>query len=83
MKLLQTEPTDEAPWLWVNGQNTTFFKWEDGEPNNDDGLGGSEDCAIMKQYDEGDWNDLNCDTTRDYVCQTYKAPSPPEMFLGT
>merc|ERR1712037_76666 len=45
--LYQTENTDDAPWQWVNGQNTTFFNWEEGEPNNDNGLGGSEDCGHM------------------------------------
>ena len=66
-------------------QDATFFKWEAGEPNNNDGFGSSEDCAIMKSYDGGEWNDINCDSTRGYVCQTYKAritEEVPERILG-
>ena len=74
--LYQTETSDDAPWQWVNGQNTTFFNWEEGEPNNNNGLGGSEDCGHMNN-DNGYWNDLDCDNTRGYVCQTYKIMPTP------
>jgi hypothetical protein len=67
----------EGEWRWADG--VTFWRggaavsgryanWEDGQPNDSDPTGGSEDCLTIGLAD-GTWNDVSCDTELPYVCE--------------
>ncbi len=45
---------------WYDGSPVTFTNWNAGEPNNNSGGVGNEDC-INLQLNNGFWNDLVCD----------------------
>ena len=69
----------EGVWVWQHG-NSTYTNWYDGEPNNGSD-GGAENCAITNRSDtnNGSWNDVKCDNTYRYVCESEpmtKTPAP-------
>lgn len=46
-----------------------FQHWQEGEPNN---FNNAESCAefVIHNWDEeGSWNDLNCESFNDWLCQ--------------
>lgn len=65
-----------------NGAGLSFTRWGSGEPNNTQRCDGvdifvgclgrrsDEDCAIVRGAD-GQWNDVDCETNRRYVCESY------------
>ncbi|XP_078660072.1 uncharacterized protein LOC144904802 [Branchiostoma floridae x Branchiostoma belcheri] len=60
------DQTTEGGWSWVDGSPFRFLKWGGGEPNN--AGNGGEDCAEIA-VTNGNWNDLNCDNLRGYICK--------------
>jgi VCBS repeat-containing protein len=53
-----TEPAGN--WVWIEGQSTqspAYFNWQSGEPNNNGGVGPSED--YLQILSNGKWNDQN------------------------
>eukprot|EP00058_Branchiostoma_floridae_P019226 XP_002604716.1 hypothetical protein BRAFLDRAFT_80311 [Branchiostoma floridae] len=60
------DQTTEGGWSWVDGSPFTFLNWGGGEPNN--AGNGGEDCTEIA-VTNGNWNDLNCDNLRGYICK--------------
>ena len=58
----------QGVYKWSNGsgvfyqsyESTKYAKWNDGEPDNDDGVNGNEEC-IELDVGAGGWNDMECD----------------------
>ncbi|CAI9550726.1 unnamed protein product, partial [Staurois parvus] len=48
----------------LSGEAIKYFNWRPGEPNN---VAGKEHCVEM--WDDGKWNDENCDQKRFFVCE--------------
>ncbi len=56
----------EGDFNWVGNQGITFANWNAGEPNNS---GNNEDCAEQSPTNPYRWNDLDCASTRRFVCE--------------
>uniref|UniRef100_A0A1I7ZBY3 C-type lectin domain-containing protein n=1 Tax=Steinernema glaseri TaxID=37863 RepID=A0A1I7ZBY3_9BILA len=54
----------EGEHVWVDGSNTRFRRWKDGQPDN---LDHNENC--VEQDDQGTWSDRFCFLARYYVCE--------------
>ncbi|CAJ0932376.1 unnamed protein product [Ranitomeya imitator] len=54
----------EGSFRYPNGEMLSYSNWSDKEPNNDQGV---EDCVEM--YDNGKWNDKNCNEKRLIICE--------------
>jgi cysteine-rich repeat protein len=61
---------EEGKFVWVTGEPFTYAgdkpPWASGEPN-DGGLFGSEQCVEI--YANASFNDEDCDTKQDYLCE--------------
>ncbi|XP_014899448.1 macrophage mannose receptor 1-like isoform X1 [Poecilia latipinna] len=56
-------------YVWTDGSALNFQHWQEGEPNN---FNNDESCTefVMYNWDEqGSWNDLNCESYNDWLCQ--------------
>ena len=69
---------ENATWVWMDDQPAGYFNWGDGEPNNDDGFGGQEDCVNMYE-NSGYWNDAYCNNQYGYVCEVFKSKKMTPM----
>ena len=61
---------------WSDHSPFDYANWQEGEPNNVDGL---ENCVEMNGYGDLEWNDHKCDQKRSYICSYYLEgdPIPP------
>ncbi|XP_041665579.1 ladderlectin-like [Cheilinus undulatus] len=59
----------EGQWMWSDGSAVGFVLWFEGEPNNAEG---KEHCAHEHSNTEMKWNDIDCSTTRAFVCASRK-----------
>jgi hypothetical protein len=59
----------EGTFVWPDGSPATYTNWNDGEPNNANGI---EHCVELSST-TGGWNDIPCDGPRTYIC----GASPP------
>uniref|UniRef100_F6TDB0 C-type lectin domain-containing protein n=1 Tax=Ciona intestinalis TaxID=7719 RepID=F6TDB0_CIOIN len=72
-------------YQWTDGSAVSFTDWSVGEPNN---VNGEENCVECQFYtDSYTWNDLSCDTSRNFICKIIKdkvpsTPPPPQEDLG-
>ena len=55
----------EGAFGWSSGAGVPFTSWNSGEPNNSS----NEDCTEFR-IGNNNWNDLNCGTARQFVCET-------------
>ena len=59
-------------YQWIDGKPTSFFNWNNGEPNNFNGI---EECVEV-QSNQG-WNDVNCYLNKGWICKIAKGITPP------
>ncbi len=56
----------EGTFVWVDGSPVGFAPWDNGEPNDQ---WWSEDCVGLLIDQGGDWNDEDCDSFSNFVCE--------------
>uniref|UniRef100_A0A669D8Q0 Mannose receptor, C type 1b n=2 Tax=Oreochromis niloticus TaxID=8128 RepID=A0A669D8Q0_ORENI len=69
-------PETSTGYAWTDGSPLDFQHWQEGEPNN---FNNAESCAefVIHNWDEeGSWNDLNCDSYNDWLCQIRTGVTP-------
>ncbi|XP_046884147.1 macrophage mannose receptor 1b [Hypomesus transpacificus] len=66
----------QTGWSWSDESPLNFQNWMDGEPNSHMGM---ELCVEHHYGDEGQWNDIHCESYNDWFCQIQKGviPHPP------
>ncbi|XP_058874269.1 uncharacterized protein LOC117967226 [Acipenser ruthenus] len=52
------------PWKWADEENSTFQKWDIGEPDN---MLGNENCTMM-YHTQGQWRDAPCSQRYFFFC---------------
>ncbi|XP_078120279.1 macrophage mannose receptor 1-like isoform X1 [Sander vitreus] len=72
-------PDTSTGYTWSDGSAVNFQHWQEGEPNNHNN---DESCAEFRIYkldEAGSWNDVNCDSYNDWLCQIRAGvtPKPP------
>ncbi|XP_076601688.1 macrophage mannose receptor 1b [Chaetodon auriga] len=71
-------PDPSTGYTWSDGSALNFQHWQEGEPNNHNN---DESCAEFTMYwnEGGSWNDVNCETYNDWLCQIRAGvtPKPP------
>ncbi|XP_028971190.2 macrophage mannose receptor 1 [Esox lucius] len=63
-------------YVWTDESPLSFQNWNDGEPNN---MNGVESCAEMYvNYWQpgGSWNDAHCESYNDWLCEIRKGVTP-------
>ena len=65
---------NESIFLWTDDTNSSYRRWHENEPNNDEDNNG--DCVRM--VSSGDWRDGDCSDQRCYVCETASRSATPE-----
>ena len=61
--------TEEDDWQWVDESPYDYNNWQEGEPNNLDGL---RYCAKMYSW-APTWDDTLCTEEHGYICKTKKS----------
>lgn len=56
-------------WKWADGSRVPFTLWAPQQPNNENGF---QACVYMQG---GTWNDWNCDTEYNFLCEGEPKPS--------
>uniref|UniRef100_A0A671TXN4 Mannose receptor, C type 1b n=1 Tax=Sparus aurata TaxID=8175 RepID=A0A671TXN4_SPAAU len=72
-------PDTSTGYTWSDGSPLNFQHWQEGEPNNHNN---DESCAEFRIYnwdESGSWNDVNCESYNDWLCQIRAGvtPRPP------
>ncbi|TMS09857.1 Macrophage mannose receptor 1 [Larimichthys crocea] len=72
-------PDPTTGYVWSDGSPFNFQHWQEGEPNNHNN---DESCAEFRLYNwdsAGSWNDVNCESYNDWICQIRAGvtPHPP------
>ncbi|XP_012711245.2 macrophage mannose receptor 1 isoform X1 [Fundulus heteroclitus] len=64
---------------WTDGSPVDFQHWQDGEPNNHNNDEACVEFVTYKWDESGSWNDLNCDSYNDWLCEIRAGvtPKPP------
>jgi hypothetical protein len=57
------DTTGDHEYTWTDETCSSYINWQAGEPNN----AGDEDCTQF--YENGNWNDLNCNSQMRFVCR--------------
>ncbi|XP_076822718.1 macrophage mannose receptor 1-like [Clavelina lepadiformis] len=64
-------------YQWTDGSPVNFTNWDTGEPDHPQGF---ENCAESQlYYHYPDWNNLNCDMTRNFICKIRKGKNPQPL----
>ncbi|XP_075877945.1 macrophage mannose receptor 1-like [Nelusetta ayraudi] len=72
-------PDPSTGYVWSDRSSVNFLHWQEGEPNN---FNDDESCAEYRIYSfgqGGSWNDMNCESYNDWLCQIRAGviPIPP------
>ena len=62
----------EDTFVWDGGGVSGYLNWQPGQPN----ANGEQDCTNTNIWDDGTWNDADCDEESRYVCELECAPTP-------
>ncbi|XP_025757665.1 macrophage mannose receptor 1-like isoform X1 [Oreochromis niloticus] len=52
-------------WKWTDGSKPSYIYWKTNEPNNKIG---AESCVAANFEDNAKWEDWNCDSKKEFVC---------------
>ncbi|CAG5896528.1 unnamed protein product [Menidia menidia] len=68
-----------AGYVWSDGSPLNFQHWQEGEPNNYNNAETCVEYVIHSWGEQGSWNDLNCESYNDWLCQIRAGvtPKPP------
>ncbi|XP_029309190.1 macrophage mannose receptor 1-like [Cottoperca gobio] len=69
-------PDTTTGFTWSDGSPVNFLHWQEGEPNNHND---DESCTEFRMYnsnDAGSWNDVNCESYNDWLCQIRAGITP-------
>ena len=70
-----TDVQEEGVWKWVNGEETTYTNWQDGEPNDENGI--EEYAMFYHMTGNSRWNDGSFQGYKvNNKGQVLKAPAP-------
>lgn len=72
-----TDTEIEGTFVWSDGSTVVYTNWDDGEPNNEYGIG---DCVILVA--NGKWNDTPCSMWYEYVCKFTNAQTSQQQVDG-
>ncbi|XP_071819007.1 echinoidin-like [Apostichopus japonicus] len=64
-----TDKAEEGKWVWASGSvlvEERYKYWSDRQPDNKEG---NQDCAVIWQEHEGEWDDQDCASTRPFICE--------------
>merc|ERR1719233_325266 len=67
-----SDQAEEGTFVWEDGSDLDYTKWEEGEPNNGNkafGIWGGENCVQMRKKFGYMWNDDYCDSDNIFVCE--------------
>ncbi|XP_028988342.1 macrophage mannose receptor 1 [Betta splendens] len=72
-------PDPTNGYVWSDGTQLNYQHWQEGEPNN---FNNDESCVEFRMHysdGPGSWNDLNCESFNDWLCQIRAGvtPKPP------
>uniref|UniRef100_A0A674MUZ2 Mannose receptor, C type 1b n=1 Tax=Takifugu rubripes TaxID=31033 RepID=A0A674MUZ2_TAKRU len=71
-------PDPNTGYVWSDGSPVNFLHWQEGEPNNHNN---DESCTEFRMHnsweESGSWNDVNCESYNDWLCQIRVTPKPP------
>uniref|UniRef100_A0A669B1W5 C-type lectin domain-containing protein n=1 Tax=Oreochromis niloticus TaxID=8128 RepID=A0A669B1W5_ORENI len=56
-------------WKWTDGSKPSYIYWKTNEPNNKIG---AESCVAANFEDNAKWEDWNCDSKKEFVCNVGK-----------
>ena len=59
----------ESEFQWSDGTAVRFTDWDAWQPDN---WRNYEDCAHVRNYNDGRWNDLSCSNNLAYICKRPK-----------
>ncbi|XP_074652342.1 macrophage mannose receptor 1-like isoform X2 [Tubulanus polymorphus] len=67
------DPQFNNTWQWSDGSSWDYTNWQSGEPNS---FNNQEECLEM-YGNSMKWNDINCHTSRYYICGVAPGTKPP------
>lgn len=75
-----TDEAEEGTWVWINGEESEYRNWHDGEPNNQ---GKVEDYAMFysgfgdSKWNDGDFSNKSAGDVNAFICEwgNYDTPS--------
>ncbi|XP_023933559.1 macrophage mannose receptor 1-like [Lingula anatina] len=73
------KPTKNSSYVWTDGSALDYTNWDEGEPNDHNGL---ESCVELNRGQRGLWNDANCYTLKQCICQV-KRGDPVYTSMST
>ncbi|TKS79617.1 Macrophage mannose receptor 1 [Collichthys lucidus] len=68
-------PDPTTGYVWSDGSPFNFQNWQEGEPNNHN----NDESCVEFRLSSGSWNDVNCESYNDWICQIRAGmtPHPP------
>jgi hypothetical protein len=55
----------EDSWEWIDGGTSSYTNWDTDQPDNY----GNQDCVISQTSAGGEWDDMACSDSYDFVCE--------------